>query len=221
VEAVLASVIVVLLVSFWIPHPPIGSRTPSSHVASRQAPASAAQADAIVATHLFGQAPAAAPTPNVAAPSMTVDGIVYASEKGDSEVVLTINGKTDVYRNGAKLPDGETVTIIGPGDLELAENGRTRHLVLSRYGTSDSEGPAAYAALLHGTGFSAPETDPALASLPGVPPTGMMEPLTPLSPVPLSISAVSIPSARAVQISPTATPLEQLQALRQQLIHKP
>jgi len=175
-------------------------------------------ADKIIATHLFGQAPAQSVATAAIDPSISVDGIVYASESEDSQVVLTINGKSDVYKVSQVLPDGETLAAIGPSDIQLTANGASRRLTLPHYGDPSSEGPAAYAALLHGVGLSTPATEPTRARLPGASPSDTVEPFTNLSPVPLS-NAVSIPSTEVVQIPATATPLEQLQALRTQLIH--
>ncbi|MGA9854683.1 MAG: hypothetical protein WBR29_05335 [Gammaproteobacteria bacterium] len=134
-----------------------------------------------------------------------------------SQAVLTINGKTDVYKVNQALPDGETVAAIGPSDIQLTANGTTRRLSLPRYGDPDSEGPAAYAALLHGIGLSAPDSAPSLAALPGAA-ADTAQPFSGLPVVPLS-NVTGVSSAGVVQIPANATPLEQLQALRAQLIH--
>ncbi|MHB8405744.1 MAG: hypothetical protein ACYDCJ_10015 [Gammaproteobacteria bacterium] len=118
------------------------------------------------------------------------------------------------------MPDGETVATIGPTGLQLTASRFTCHLSLLHYGDASAQGPTAYASLLHGVGLSTPSTEPARARLPGASPSDPAEPFTNLSPVPLS-NTVSIPSTQVVQIPATATPLEQLQALRQQLIHEP
>ena len=132
--------------------------------------------------------------------------------------MLTIDGKSDVYKDNQALPDGEILTAIGPTDIVLMANGASRHLTLPRYGDPDSEGPAAYAALLHGVGLSTPSTGPAQTNLQGSYSSGSVESYTNPTPVPLS-NVDAVPAAQVVQISPTATPLQQLQALRAQLIH--
>ncbi|MGB9428891.1 MAG: type II secretion system protein N [Gammaproteobacteria bacterium] len=219
IESVLGMLIVVLLASFWAPHTRIVSRTPFSRSASSPVLAPAAMADKIVAAHLFGQVPAQTPAAAPAAQSITVDGIVYAGAE-DSEAVLTLNGKTEIYKEGETLSDGEKITAIGPADVQLIDNGSTRRLTLAHYGDPGSEGPAAYAALLHGTGLNASATDSALTMLPGAAPVQPAEPFMPLPSV-SPADFVPVSSARVVQIPATATPLEQLQALRQQLIHGP
>jgi len=218
VEGLLVLLIVAVLVSFW--NPPTRARlgTSTAQLASPAKLSSAAMADKIIAAHLFGQAPVQSVAIAAIDPSISVDGIVYASESEDSQVVLTINGKSDVYKVNQVLPDGETLAAIGPSDIQLTANGASRRLTLPHYGDPGSVGPAAYAALLHGMGLSTPSTEPASARLPGASPSDPAESFTDLSPVPLS-RAVSIPSTQVMQIPATATPLEQLQALRAQLIH--
>ncbi len=121
---------VVLLASFWMPHTRIASRTPISRSASSPVPTPAAMTDTIVAAHLFGQVPAQTPATAPASQSITVGGIVYAGTE-DSEAVLTINGKTNIYKEGEKLPDGEKIATIGPADVQLTDNGASRRLTLA------------------------------------------------------------------------------------------
>lgn len=150
-------------------------------------------------------------------------GIVYAG--ANSRAVLTLEGKTGVYKVGDRLPDGETVKTIGPESVTLAEAGNLRRLNLPRYGQRGSEGPTAYAALLHGTGLSSPDSKSAAA---GPNPAGTLaqsgsagipgQSLPPLSA--RTRRGVATPAAQAVRVSARATPLEQLRALRHQLIHQ-
>ena len=174
--------------------------------------------NAIVAAHLFGQAPTLTSVSAVAASSITVDGIVYSTQAEDSEAVLTLNAKTDIYKVGASLPDGEKVVAIDAGDVQLVANGTTRVLAMSKYGSADSEGPAAYAALLHGTGLSAPEAGSASSAEVGVASAASQQPFVTMPSLLPATNVFTAQHAQPVRIPATATPLEQLQALRQQLI---
>lgn len=177
-------------------------------------------ADTIVAAHLFGQVPVSTRVVNPAALSITVDGIVYDSQSDDSQAVLTLNGKTALFQVGQALPDGETVSAIGATDIELTGGATARRLTLPQYGDAAAEGPAAYAALLHGTGLSAPRTGSALARQSGATPSSPAKPF-PLLPSGSPSHFVAGPSTGAAYIPATATPLEQMQALREQLVHGP
>lgn len=216
IHAALLIMIALTLISLW-PRKLFLSSTMAVPAAPASV-ASATLADTIVAAHLFGQTKAAVPKPSLAAPSIRVVGIVYASQTQDSLAVLTLNGKTDVYKDGQTLPDGETVMAVSPTEIQLTENGVTRTLPLPRYGEPESEGPAAYAALLHGTGLSTPETGSAAAMLTTAAPSEPMQPFAPVASVPMYSSAAGL-RAPVVQIPASATPLEQLQLLRAQLIH--
>lgn len=111
------------------------------------------------------------------------------------------------------------MTVLDSTSVELSRNGATRSLKLPRYGDPGSQGQAAYAALLHGTGLSNSTVDPAATMLPGTTLSDSVQPDTaPRSVQPLNNFA-PLSHAQAVQIPATATPLEQLRALRQQLIH--
>lgn len=217
VEGALGLLTALLLASIWLARTHLNTAT--SHVVAPTTVSTPDLANTIVAAHLFGQAVAHTSAPALTAQSISVNGIVYSTQADDSQAVLTVNGKTDLYKVGASLSDGEKLVAIDPGDIQLAVNGASRSLAISKYGNADSEGPAAYAALLHGTGLSAPETNPALTTLPGVTSLPALHPFVGLpSPLPTSNFATA-PRAPAIRIPATATPLEQLQLLRQQLIH--
>lgn len=175
--------------------------------------------NAIVAAHLFGQAATLTSVSVVAASSITVDGIVYSTQADDSEAVLTLNAKTDIYKVGASLPDGEKVVAIDPGDVQIVANGASRRLAISKYGSADSEGPAAYAAMLHGTGFSAPEAGSTPSAEVGIASAASQQPFVTMPSLPPTRNVFTAPYAQPVRIPATATPLEQLRSLRAQLIH--
>lgn len=162
--------------------------------------------DKIVAAHLFGQAQIAASAPGSADQSISVDGIVYIPHSGNSQAVLTINGKTEVYKNGATLPDGETLAAIGPSTIQLALAGATRQLTLnmSQYGNSNPAGTPPMGMNLIA---SVPQT-PAYAA-----PSAGVTAGTP--------NSTPMPGMRPPQVPVTAPPLEQLQALRAQLVPHP
>lgn len=219
IEGALSVLIVLLLVSSLEPHTRTSVPTVVWHSSASASPTLTDRGDAIVAAHLFGQAPTLTSMSVVAASSITVDGIVYSTQADDSQVVLTLNTKTDIYKVGASLPDGEKVVAIDPDDVQLVANGASRRLAISKYGSADSEGPAAYAALLHGTGISTPPTNSASAALLDGNSETATAPFVPVpSPLPV-LNFAATPRAPPVRIPATATPLEQLQALRQQLIH--
>ena len=204
-EGLLSLLIIMLLVSPWVTHKK-EFHIPAAHLTTGAILAPTNMVDRIVAAHLFGQPITAAPVQNAAAQSISVDGIVYAESADVSQAVLTINGKTDVYKTGQHLPDGETLAAIGPNEITLAANGADHQVSLPRYGDQVSEGPVAYAALFHETGSSTPEMEQSLAVLPLAARTDYVS---------------SVVSARVVGIPATTTPLEQLRALRSQLVAAP
>lgn len=173
----------------------------------------------IVAAHLFGRAQQK-PAENTPAASIIVDGIAAASDSKDSIAVLTLNGQSGEFHVAQVLPDGEKLAAINSDDVELADGSNVRRIELATYGTADSQGPAAYAALLHGVGLSNPGNNPQNA--PGVfADAGAADnPAQPLPFLPTPVpNSVPLPTAGIVNISPQATPLEQLRTLRSQLIH--
>lgn len=217
VEFGLGVLILVLLASFWWPHARLSEPDSVLHAVAPSTTPPADMANAIVAAHLFGRAQANAPAAAPAAVPVTVEGIVYATDPGNSETVLTIAGKTNVYRVGDALPDGEKLAAIDASGIELGANGSVRRMEMAHYGSADSQGPAAYAALLHGTGLSAPtgnnpQTGP-LTQVNGAGQTFLPNPARTLYPQPVS-------AIHTVHLSPRATPLEQLRSLRAQLIRQ-
>ena len=224
VEGLLALLLVLLLGVTLAPWLPLRARTaslrPPRGPIAEVRPTPAAMADAILAAHLFGQVPISTRVVSTAPLSITVDGIVYASQSDDSQAVLTFNGKTALFHVGQALPDGETVSAIGATDIELTGGAVARRLALPQYGNAAAEGPAAYAALLHGTGLSAPMTGSNLTRQPGAALSSPAQPF-PLLPSGSPAHFVAGPLARAAYIPASATPLEQMQALREQLVHGP
>lgn len=222
IEGALGALIVLALASFWWPQAHIAAPAGASRTKRPSALRLTDWGNVLAASHLFGQTPAnTAPAVKPAASPIIVEGIVFASAAGHSEAVLTISGKTNVYRVGDALPDGEKLTAINASGIELAANGSIRRMEMARYGSADSQGPAAYAALLHGTGLSNPGADneqmdsPAQADAADGD-TGQ----TFLSSPARSLYLHATPVARAVHLSPRASPLEQLRSLRAQLIRQ-
>lgn len=218
-EGALSVLIVLVLVSSLEPHTRTSVPAVVPHSIATTSPILTDRGDVIVAAHLFGQAPTLTSAPVVAPSSITVDGIVYSTQADDSEAVLTLNAETDIYKVGASLPDGEKVIAIDPGDVQLVANGTTRFLAMSKYGSPDSEGPTAYAAMLHGTGFSAPEAGSTPSAEVGVASTASQQPFVTTPSLLPAINVFTAQHAQSVRISATATPLEQLRSLRAQLIH--
>lgn len=216
-EGALSVLIVLVLVSSLEPH--TRTSVPATVWHSSSSPTLTDSGDAIVAAHLFGQAATSTSVSVVAASSITVDGIVYSTQADDSQAVLTLNAKTDIYKVGASLPDGEKVVAIDPSDVQLVANGASRRLAISKYGSADSEGPAAYAAMLHGTGFSAPEAGSAPPAEVGIASAASQQPFVTMPSLLPATNFFTVQHAQPVRISATATPLEQLRSLRAQLIH--
>ncbi|MGH8403130.1 MAG: type II secretion system protein N [Gammaproteobacteria bacterium] len=216
------ALIALSLLTWWPRKAAVSARAMDSAPIARAIPG--AWADKIVAAHLFGQAQTKLAVATAAALPITVDGIAAASNPKDSIAVLTLKGTTGEFHVGDRLPDGEQLAAIGPDSLELADGGTLRRIALAHYGTPDSEGPAAYAALLHGIGLSSSASNSgdnqqnASGTFVETGVTGNVE--QPLSLNPVSMSNVTpVQAVGIVHIPAQATPLEQLQALRAQLIH--
>ena len=63
----------------------------------------------IATAHLFGQSDAAVSdtAPVAAAATINVQGLFYSTDKDEARAILEINGKSDVFKTGDTLPDGE------------------------------------------------------------------------------------------------------------------
>lgn len=177
-------------------------------------------ANAIVAAHLFGRAQQNLARTAAPAASITVDGIAAASDPKNSIAVLTLNGQSGEFHVGQVLPDGEKLAAINFDRVELADGSIVRRIALATYGTPDSQGPAAYTALLRGVGLSSPNNNQQNASGSFAEAGAANNPVQSLPFLPASVpNSAPLPAAGIVNISPQATPLEQLQTLRAQLIH--
>lgn len=222
VHTALLILIALSLLSLWPRKATVSNRAVASTPMTQAAPGT--WANKIVAAHLFGQAQQKPVVAAAMAVSITVEGLAAASNPNDSVAILTLNGKTDEFHVDAVLPDGEKLTAIDPDGVELADGSNVRRIALATYGTPDSEGPAAYAALLHGVGLSIPgnsvdgkQTTPGTLAAVGITentePSFLARPIAVLNSTPASAMHI-------VHIPAQATPLEQLQALRTQLIHQ-
>ncbi|MBU6509704.1 MAG: hypothetical protein KGJ20_04500 [Gammaproteobacteria bacterium] len=212
-------VLIAVVVVSMIPHGTRQAGAPGASNILISSKFAADTANTIVAAHLFGRAQQK-PAENTPAASITVDGIAAASNLKDSIAVLTLNGQSGEFHAGQVLPDGEKLTAINPDGVELAGGSNVRRIALATYGTPDSQGPAAYAALLHGVGLSSPGNNQQNAPGAFAEPGAADNPAQSLPFLPATVpNSTPLPAAGIVNISPQATPLEQLHALRSQLIH--
>ncbi|MGH7241303.1 MAG: type II secretion system protein N [Candidatus Saccharimonadales bacterium] len=222
IEGALGVLIILLLASYWRPQTHAAAAIVPPASAKNTVVAPADMANTIVTAHLFGQAPARTPALSSTTQSITVDGIVYAPQPQDSVALLTLDGKADLYKVGELLTDGEKIIAIDASDVQLAANGVIRRVALAQYGSADSVGPAAYAALLSGVGLSSPDSVDGRQNSPGAlaeaSVTDSAEQSFPSEAVRV-MNGGPWSSAGIVHISANATPLEELQALRAQLIH--
>lgn len=218
VHAALLTLIALSLLSLWPRKTTVSDQAMASMPIARAAPG--VLANKIIAAHLFGQAQHKSVVTAAMAASITVEGIAAANDPSDSVAILTLNGKTDEFHVNAVLPDGEELTAIDPDSVELADGSHVRRIALATYGTPDSEGPAAYAALLHGVGLSSPgnSRQNLAGAMTAANITETAEPFFPAEPRAV-LNSISVSAHGLVHVSAQATPLEQLQALRAQLIH--
>jgi hypothetical protein len=154
-------------------------------------------AEKIAAAHLFGQSAAdAATTPVVAAAAISIKGLFYSSDKDVARAILEINGKSDVFKTGDRLPNGERLAAIGMNAVQIA-NG----LALRAVEMEQSFGNTGSGIALEGM----PNLYARQDSFPG------SMPLT-------NTAAPVVQRLQPVTIPQTNDPISQLSALRQQLI---
>lgn len=95
----------------------------------------------IAAAHLFGQsaADAADAPPAVAVATINVQGLFYSEDKDVARAILEIDGKTDVFKAGDTLPDGETLAAIGEDAVQIANGPVLRVVELpAKFGNAGS-----------------------------------------------------------------------------------
>lgn len=153
-------------------------------------------AQQIASSHLFGQDPAlASSTITRPASDIKVEGVIYSDDKDSALVVLNIDGKSDIFRVGDSLPDGEKVLALAPTAVQLGSPGSPRVIEMqAQFGDGGS-------AVLAAAG-GADITGRGPSSFPGMAP------------------ALPRPALRPVELSQNADPLSQLRSLRQQLIRQ-
>jgi hypothetical protein len=154
----------------------------------QQDPAVMAQRVAMV--HLFGQDVTAAPAAAQVTANISVEGVIYSEDKDSALAVLKVNDKSDVYKVGDTLSDGEKLLAIAPTAVQLGSSGTPRVIELQQDFGDGASG------LL-------------LAGMPGRsnPFPGMQ-----------AGQGAYAPVLKPVVLSPDSDPLSQLRSLRQQLI---
>lgn len=156
----------------------------------------------IVAAHLFGQAPSGIPArpANTAPTDIALTGIVYAAVAAHSRAMLSVHGRAVVAAVGDTLADGTKVAAIESRRVVLNQAGKPVLLVLDFIaGNTGNTLP----------GFSA-DARRRIADSPN-PPAALD-----YSGDAAGIASTSI--LRPARIPASASPLEQLHALRSQLI---
>lgn len=152
----------------------------------------------IATAHLFGQSDVsisdAAPVATVA--TINVQGLFYSVDKDEARAILEINGKSDVFKTGDALPDGETLAAIGMNAVQIANGPSLRVVELEK-----GFGAASSGIMLDGGLDLYAQQDP----FPGMKPSGNT-----VAPVVQRLRTVTIPQG--------GDPISQMQALRQQLI---
>gem|GEM_PF-4966420 len=155
-------------------------------------------AQEIASSHIFGQ-DAAAESAIAAHPAtdIKVDGIIYSDDKDSALAILDIDGKSDIFRVGDTLPDGEKILALAPTAVQLGSPGNPRVIEMqAQFGDS-------------GSGI---DSGILAAAGPGM--TGSGNPFPGMAP------ALPRPALRPVELAQDADPLSQLRSLRQQLIRQ-
>jgi hypothetical protein len=178
-----------LILWSMLPHKPQATQEVQA-VAYEAQPDPVVMAQQVAMAHLFGQDvttdAAAAPV----AANISVEGVIYSDDKDSALAVLKVNDKSDVYKVGDTLPDGEKLLAIAPTAVQLGGPGASRVIELQQ-----DFGDGASGLLLAGVpGRSNP--------FPGMQ-TGQ---------------GAFAPVLKPVVLSPDSDPLSQLRSLRQQLI---
>lgn len=153
-------------------------------------------AQEIAGEHLFGIDAAAAQTrsPVAQAANINVQGLLYSEDKGTARAILEVNGRTDVFKTGDTLPDGEKLAAIGITAVELGNSRALRTIELQK-----SNGAAASGIYIAGVNLAG-ANDPFPGSALAAPGAAFVQHLQTVSP------------------NPNSNPLTQMHSLRQQLI---
>lgn len=152
-------------------------------------------AQQIAAAHLFGQDAASSvnSAPAATAANIIIQGLFYSEDKELARAILEVNGKSDVFKTGDRLPDGEKLAAIGVAAVQVANGPAIRVVELSQnIGNSSSDIQLAGAPGLYAQQDSFSQR--------------LQTPLTP-----------ALPRLRPPTI-PLGDPISQMQSLRQQLI---
>ena len=182
-----------------IPHKPKpDAATASPIIIAPARPDAAASAARIASIHLFGQDGAAAAGPPPAAVTVTVEGILYSSDPAAARVILNVNGKSDVFKTGDALLDGEKVAAIGSTAVQL-ESGVFRRVVS-----------------LSSVWDSGPSNGIQIAGFVNPPGQDQSFPGTLLQAT--QVATAFVPHLQPPSIPTGAGPVAQMQALRQQLV---
>ena len=152
-------------------------------------------AQRVADAHLFGQlAMQDANGPAAPAMSIEVKGLLYSDDQTAALAILEMDGSSNAFKVGDTLPDGERLTGIAPTAIQLTQGLAQRVLELPEQSGSPADGIS----LAGDTGLIANAPFP-----------GLNAP---------SSAQVYRPALRAVSVPQSANPLDQLRALRQQLI---
>lgn len=155
-------------------------------------------AEKIATAHMFGLNPvdSASAAPAAVAASITIDGLFYSTDPELARVILEVNGKSEVFKTGDALPDGEKLAAIGMNAVQIADGPALRVVEMDQ-----KFGGASASISLQGVPdlYAGQQGFPALA-----PTTGMAGP--------------AVPRMRTVSLPQGGDPISQLRALRAQLI---
>lgn len=155
-----------------------------------------ASAEKIATTHLFGQSPDANADagPAVTAATITIQGLFYSDDKDMAWAILDVNGKSDIFKTGDTLPDGEKLVAVGVDAIQIANGPGMRVVEMAQ-----TFGPASGIEL-----GGVPNLYARQDSFPGQ--------------TPLSTAAPVVPRMRTVSLPQGNDPIAQMRALREQLI---
>jgi hypothetical protein len=146
--------------------------------------------------HIFGQsATDATAAPVAPLADIKVAGLIYSDDKDSALAILEVNGKSDFFKVGDTLPDGEKLTAIAPNAVQLNLGTAQRVIELPE----QFNGPGDGILLAGDTGLI-----PGESQFPGLALTSGGETYK--------------PALRAIAMPRGASPLDQLRSLRQQLI---
>ncbi len=93
-------------------------------------PDSVALAQHIAIAHLFGQAVSAEAAVVPVTANISIDGVVYSDDQKSALAVLKVDDKSDIYKIGDTLPDGEKLLAIAPTAVQLGGKGAPRVIEL-------------------------------------------------------------------------------------------